>query len=88
MIFFFPLGKNHHSRDTRVFERYVLLRAIVSFIYIYIWMACTFFRVELVARGSSSIETGWFSKACRRIFRIGEKGELFRSSFSQENWKL
>lgn len=43
MIFFFPLGKNHHSRDTRVFERYVLLRAIVSFIYIYIYMDGVYF---------------------------------------------
>lgn len=37
-IFFLPLGKTTPVFE-RVFERYVLLRAIVS----YIWIACTFF---------------------------------------------
>lgn len=36
-IFFLPLGKTTPVFE-RVFERYVLLRAIVS----YIWIACTF----------------------------------------------
>lgn len=80
--FFLPSRKNHPRVRARYtccagtcFERYVLLRAIVSFIYTYICGSCTFFRVKLVTRGSSFIETG------RRIFRI-EKERPFEARFS------
>lgn len=85
MIFFFPLGKNHHSRDTRVFERYVLLRAIVSFIYIYIYgWRVLFFALNSLHGDPVPSRLDGFRKHAEEFFESVKRENCFEARFPRK----